>query len=229
MNVRFFPLALLLSVLLFSSHAIKSIFSSNKLSKQIEQQISLQAGSFDAAHYMNDLLEKRYSGRLYDASRVVSQDDVRAIVYAGGLAPSSYNEQPWRFIVCDKNVNPQAYAKVLSSLVEFNQGWAQHAPVLIVVISRLTSNYYEKGNHWAHYDTGAAAVCMMLKATSLNLMTHQMGGFDAAKITDLFQISEDFMPMAVMAVGYAAPADKKAPQKERKPIEEICFFGDWHN
>src|ERR1700679_3667319 len=140
MNVRFFPLALLLSTLLFASHTTQSIFA--------------VASSFDVAQCMSDLLEKRYSGRLYDENKPVSKDDLRAIVYAGSLAPSSYNEQPWRFIVCDKNVNPQAYAKVLSSLVEFNQGWAQHAPVLIVVVAHLKSNYYEKGNHWAHYDTG---------------------------------------------------------------------------
>ena len=227
MSVRFFSLGALLSVVLFSAYTTKSIFSSHWLPEKTGQQVSSKSTSFDAAHYMNEMLEKRYSGRLYDASKLVSKADLQEIIYAATLAPSSYNEQPWRFIVCDKQATPEAYKKTLSSLVEFNQGWAQHAPVLIVIVSDLKSGYNKDGNHLAQYDTGAAAVCMMLKATSLGIMTHQMGGFDAAKISELFDMSADFMPMAVMAVGYALPADKKAPKKERKPVEEICFFGDW--
>lgn len=226
MNVRFFSLALLLSTFLFSIHSMRSASLFKSSSENANKKTSAK---IDEAHYLTNVLQKRYSGRLYDNKKMVSMDDLKAIMQAGTLAPSSYNEQPWRFIVCDKQTNPEAYAKALSTLVEFNQGWAQHAPVLIVVIADSRSNHGENGNAHAQYDTGAAAVCMMLKATSLGLMTHQMGGFDAKKISELFDINNNFVPMAVMAVGYALPADKKAPEKERKQLCEVCFFGEWHN
>lgn len=225
MNSHFFPIILLLSTLLFSSCALRST-SSSKVSTE---KTSIKIDDNQEANYLSDILQKRYSGRLYDSKKMVSMDDVKAIVQAGILAPSSYNEQPWRFIVCDKQTNPEAYAKALSTLVEFNQGWAQHAPVLIIIIADSKSPHYENVNPHAQYDTGAAAGFMMLKATSLDLMTHQMGGFDAKKVSELFGIDNSFVTMAVMAVGYALPADKKAPKKERKPLDEVCFLGEWHN
>jgi nitroreductase len=171
------------------------------------------------------LLLKRHSGYAYDPAKIVTQDQIKAIIKAGQLTPSSYNDQPWDFIVCDRNTNPDAYEKVFSALVEFNQQWAKNAPVLIVSVAS-TNSHEGTHNRWAQYDTGAAAYGMMLQATSLGLMAHQMGGFDPEKIINNFGIPKDFVPMAVMAIGFEV-ANEVAKPKERKPLEENFFMGTW--
>lgn len=177
------------------------------------------------SNYSQELLSKRYSGYSFDASRKVSHEQLLSILEAGRLAPSSYNDQPWYFIVCDKNTNPEAYQKAFSTLVEFNQGWAKTAPVLLIVIAN-DKSHQGQFNRWAQYDTGAAAFSIMLQATSLGLMAHQMGGFDEQKVRQLFSLPEHAIPMSVMAIGYAAPGDKKK-EKERKPLRENFFDGAW--
>lgn len=171
------------------------------------------------------MLINRHSGYAYDPMRIVTQDQIKTIIQAGQLAPSSYNDQPWYFIVCDRTTNPQAYDKVFNTLIEFNQNWVKNVPLLIVSIAALNSRD-NAFNRWAHYDTGAAALNMMLQATSLGLMAHQMGGFDEEKLRKVFGISPDFVPMAVMAIGYEL-AETKLVKKERKPLEKNFFMGTW--
>lgn len=176
---------------------------------------------------LSRIMWKRHSGRSYDASRPVAEDQLRKIVKSARLSPSSFNDQPWAFIICDKTTNPDAYDKAFSTLVEFNQGWAKDASVLIVSVASVNSAKDNSFNRWAEYDTGAATYGMMLQATSLGLMAHQMGGFDAAKMTEVFNIPEGFTPMSVMAVGYAAETNEKPAKKERKPLGENFFNGSW--
>ncbi len=175
-----------------------------------------------------DLLQKRHSGYEYDSARSVTSDQIQAIIRAGQLAPSSYNDQPWCFIVCDRTTNPAAYNKALATLVASNQEWAKDAPLLIVSVASTNSR---KGafNRWAQYDAGAAAFSMMLQATSLGLMAHQMGGFDEDKLRKAFGISKDYVPMAVMAVGYEAADAPAMSEKARKPISENFFMGSWNS
>lgn len=171
------------------------------------------------------LLTRRYSGYVYDSSRPVTREMLKSILEAGRLAPSSYNEQPWVFIVCDRTKDPEAYQKALGALVEFNQGWAKNAPVLILSIASSKSAHNNKLNRWAQYDTGAAAFSMMLEATSLGLMAHQMGGFDEEKLRKAFSIPDDFVPMAVMAIGYQGNEEIKL--KKRKALKENFYEGAW--
>lgn len=174
---------------------------------------------------LTPLLTKRYSGYVYDSSRPVPREDLKSILEAGRMAPSSYNEQPWIFIVCDRSKDPEAYQKALSALVEFNQGWAKNAPVLILSIASSKSAHNNKLNRWAQYDTGAAAFSMMLEATSLGLMAHQMGGFDEEKLRQAFSIPIDYVPMAVMAIGYQGK--EEIPPKKRKALKENFYEGAW--
>lgn len=175
---------------------------------------------------IEEIVQKRHSGYSYDSSKSVSKEQLALIVKAGQLAPSSYNEQPWRFIICDKKTDPAAYEKVFSTLVPFNQKWVENVPVLIVSVAASKSAHNQEFNRFAQYDTGAAAFSMMLQATSLGLMAHQMGGFDQTKLQALFAIPEDFIPMAVMAIGYETPG-AEVSEKKRNPIEQSFFSGSW--
>lgn len=175
---------------------------------------------------MHMVMANRHSGYQFDAMRTVSKEMLEMIMQAGRMAPSSYNDQPWLFLVCDRATHPESYEKVMSSLVEFNQGWAKNAPVLMVAVAH-TNSHNNEHNRWAQYDTGAASMCMMLQATSLGLMAHQMGGFDEKKIAKLFNLPEDCIPMAVMAIGYEMASGIERAKKERKPMTDIFLTGSF--
>jgi len=201
-----------------SSLAIFFLAVSNAAHSQTNETPS--NSSFD------ELMQKRVSGRVYDPNKPVSKDQMKALAEAARMAPSSYNEQPWFFILTHKNDTSEAYQKAFNSLVEFNQGWAKNAPVLVVIAAGEKSAKNNKPNRWAQYDAGAAAYSMMLKATSMGLMSHQMGGFDADKIKQAFNLPDDITPMAVMAIGYSAENGDPAA-KDRKPLKENFFIGSW--
>lgn len=174
------------------------------------------------------IFKQRHSGRSYEPSRPVSKEQMRLLAEAAQTAPSSYNDQPWVFIFCDRTTNPQAFAKAMKGLVEFNQGWAKNAPLLVIVASDTKSRQTKKDNPWGPYDTGAAATCMALQAASMGLMAHQMGGFEPEVIAKEFDIPSHYVPMAVMAVGYESLAEEaKTPPKERQPLDENFFLGSW--
>lgn len=174
------------------------------------------------------LFTQRHSGRDYDATRSISSDQIRLLAEAARSAPSSYNEQPWSFIICNRATDPKAYFKALECLVEFNQNWAKNAPVLIIICANRQSTKTKQTNSWGIYDTGAAAICMALEAAAMGLMAHQMGGFDEVKIQREFNIPPEYRPMAVMAIGYeSAQAAISVPPKDRRPLQENFFVGTW--
>lgn len=174
----------------------------------------------------NPMLTQRYSGRAYEPGKLVSKEDLGALLKAASLAPSCYNEQPWRFLVCDKQRDPEAYAKAFSSLVEANQKWVEPVPLLIVAVASLTWKRNGKPNRWAQYDTGAAAFALMVEGTTRGMMVHQMGGFNKEQLHEQFAIPEDCEAMAVIAVGYATAEDEQPP-RERDPMAEHFFEGKW--
>lgn len=169
-------------------------------------------------------LEERYSGSLFDPEKSVTEEDLHTLAAAAQLSPSSYNEQPWVFIICDRNENPEAYDQALQTLVPFNQNWAKNAQVLVIVLyaKRFVKN--DKENLWASYDTGAAVQSLSLQATYLGMITHQIGGFDVQKVKESFAIDETLEPISVIALGYPAQNEVKPP-RVRKPLEKNFFKG----
>lgn len=174
----------------------------------------------------SELALLRYSSYSYDDTRAVPKEILHQICLSGRMAPSSYNEQPWNYIICDRHSDKEAYEKALSTLVPFNQDWASHAPVLIISVASTISSHKGLINAWAESDTGAATYGLMLQATALGLNAHQMAGFDKEKVKELFFIPEGFFPISVMALGYTSVDDKQTERK-RKSLQENFFYGKW--
>ena len=170
----------------------------------------------------------RRSPRSFSAEAVSSADLTR-IFESARWAASSYNEQPWRFLVGRKG--DATYQKIFDTLVEFNQGWAKSAPVLILSYSSKKFAHNGTPNQYALHDTGAATAYLTLQAWELGLCTHSMGGFDAAKARAAFAIPEDFDIGAVTALGHPGDGSElpehlkqmEAGQRLRKPLEEIVL------
>lgn len=169
---------------------------------------------------IHDLIARRWSGRAFDPDKPVSIEQIQSMLEAARWAPSCYGDQPWRFIVCDKTGNTDAWEKAFQCLSEGNQIWAQHAPVLILVCAHKQFSHNGSDNRWAEYDTGAATMSLVLQATAQGLMVHQMGGYDVNKTNSDFLISGEFQTMAMVAVGYQLEeSDLTAEQKERELSE----------
>ena len=185
---------------------------------------------------VHDIIANRWSPRAYDASKPVSQAQIISMLEAARWAPSCFGDEPWRFIVWDKNKDAAAWGKAFDCIVQGNQGWAKDAPVFVLICAGTLFEQNQKPNRWGAYDTGAAAVSLSLQATSMGLVTHQMGGFDGEKTRAAFNIPEQFEMMSMMAVGYigdvdALPEEAKertlAPRK-RKPLGELFYEGVWN-
>ena len=184
---------------------------------------------------LHPLLQNRWSPRAFNADKPVREEDLVAIMEAARWAPSCFNDQPWRFIVCHKSTQPAAWDKALSAIVPKNQLWAQQAPVLILAAAMANFGHNGQPNRWAAYDTGAACMSLTVQAAALGLCVHQMGGFDALKATALFNLPTDCQPIAMLALGYQAPTTSLAgefqaaeqAERVRADLSSRFFKGDW--
>src|SRR5690606_15385785 len=113
---------------------------------------------------IHELLAKRWSPCAFSAQGV-PEDDLRSLFEAARWAPSSYNEQPWRYIVATK-ADLEQYDRLLSCLVPGNQEWAKTAPVLALGCASLRFDRNGKPNAAALHDLGLASACLTLEATS---------------------------------------------------------------
>jgi len=184
---------------------------------------------------IQETIAKRWSGRAYDATKPVSHEQIIALLEAARWAPSCFGDEPWRFIVWNKQADEKAWQQAFDCVVPNNQTWVKHAPVLILVCADTLFGHNQSPNRWAQYDTGAAAENLCLQATHLGLMAHQMGGFNADKAREKFNIPAQFTPMAMISVGYQGdandlPDDLKArelAERKRKTLGELFFDGIW--
>lgn len=184
---------------------------------------------------IQETIAKRWSPRAFDASKSVSHAQIIALLEAARWAPSSYNDQPWRFIVCDKTSNPKAWQAAFDCLMPSNQTWVKHAPLLLLGCANTILDVNQQANRFAQYDTGAAAMNLCLQATHIGLMAHQMGGFNADAAREVFAIPAQFTPMAMICVGYAGDANilpddlktRELAERKRKALDEMFFTGAW--
>jgi nitroreductase len=184
---------------------------------------------------IHELIASRWSPRAFAADQPVSDADLIALLEAARWAPSCFNDQPWRFIVCNKNTHTSAWQKALSVIAEKNQLWAKNAPILLLSVAMSNFAHNDKPNRWAMYDTGAATLSLCLQANALGLISHQMGGFDADQARVVFNLPDNATPMAMIAVGYQAEADQlatdfqsaEAAERSRNALSKHFFAGTW--
>ena len=182
---------------------------------------------------IEEIIRRRWSPRAF-SDRPVEREKLASLFEAARWAPSSFNEQPWSFIVTTKE-KPDEYAQMLSCLVEKNQQWAQLAPVLMVSVAKLNFEKNGKPNRHAFHDVGLAMGTMLVQATALGLFVHQMAGFSVDKVKEAFGVPEGFEPVAAVAIGYAADPDvlpeafreQEVGPRRRKPVSEFVFEGAW--
>lgn len=182
---------------------------------------------------IHELLAKRWSPRAYD-ERPVEPEKLASLFEAARWAPSSNNEQPWRFIVAEKREESQ-WNRLFACLVEGNRRWSQRAPVLLLSLASLNFEDEGKPNRHALYDTGMAVENLALQAAALGLAAHQMAGFDAEKARIDLKIPAGYEPVAMIAIGYPGDPNvladhlkqREVAPRTRRPITQFVFSGEW--
>jgi nitroreductase len=184
-------------------------------------------------HPIHELLEIRWSPYAF-SDRAVSDDDLRSLFEAARWAASSYNAQPWSYIVATK-ASPDEFERLLSCLVEGNQAWAAAAPVLALGCTSLKFALNNQPNAAAEHDLGLASASLTLEATARGLSVHQMIGILPDRARELYGIPDDVRPLTGLAIGYlgdpnALPAkyrERDLAPRTRKPLSEFVFGDRW--
>ncbi|MFF2090219.1 nitroreductase family protein [Paenibacillus sp. NPDC058174] len=196
----------------------------------IVEQVSEAVQSHrNAEHGVSSLFLNRWSPRAYD-SRKVADEDLNAILEAAHWAPSSFNDQPWRFVVAKTEEQLAVFHNFLG---EFNQIWATKAPVLVLVAS---DSKRENGDpNGAHaFDAGTAWGHLALEATLKGLVTHAIGGFNRQQAKAALNLPEQYELHAVIAIGYQGdksslpvPIQEREVPSGRKSLSEVVFEGSY--
>lgn len=184
-------------------------------------------------HPINENIAKRWSPYAF-ADRPVTDDDLRSLFEAARWAASSYNEQPWSYLVATK-ADSQAFQKLLTCLVEPNQAWAGDAAALAIGCTSLNFTRNGKPNAAAVHDLGLASATLTFEATARGLAVHQMIGILPDKVRELCGVPEGVQPVTALAIGYAADPnnlqekfrDRDLASRSRKKLKEFVFGSAW--
>ena len=197
--------------------AVIALLSLASCSKSNENATS-SSPSFD------EVLTSRRSVRSYDASKKITEAEVRELLAAVQDAPSWANTQPTKYYVAISKEKLEA----VQDLVGGNKEKIANAPVLIVsTYERGKSGFFqgeqtnEVGDGWGAYDNGLSNCYLILKARAMGFDTLIMGMRDADKLRELFSIPENEAVMAVISLGYRAE-DPKRPT--HRSLDEIVKF-----
>lgn len=184
-------------------------------------------------HLIHELIASRWSPYAF-ASRPVPKKDALSLFEAARWAASSYNEQPWHYLVATQD-EPEEFAKLLSCLVEGNQAWAKAAPLLAISVASLQFRLNGKPNKAAIHDLGLAAANLTFEATARGLAVHQMIGIVPERVRGLYGIPEGYEAVTGIAIGYLGDPNR-LPEKlkerdlsprTRRPLKEFIFSGQW--
>jgi nitroreductase len=185
---------------------------------------------------VHDLIKHRWSPRAFD-SKPLGPHDLKCLFEAARWASSSYNAQPWYFIIATKD-DPENFQKVLSTFVEFNQGWAKNAAAVALSVAGHKMPHDGSQNRHAFHDGGQAATTLALEAASHGIQVHQMAGIIPDKAREVFGIPADFEAVAGFAIGYPGDPqslpegrlrDQETGARSRKPLSDFVFTGKWGN
>ena len=178
---------------------------------------------------VSDLIINRWSPRAMSGDEI-SDDELYSLFEAARWAPSSFNNQPWRFVYAKRN--SKHWDQFFDFLFEGNQSWANKASALVVAISKTTFDHNGKFMKSHSFDTGAAWENLALQGSLQGLVIHGLQGFDYDKAKEELSISDEYNVEMMIAIGKPGnPQDLPDQLREReepsgrKDLSEIVSEG----
>jgi nitroreductase len=178
-----------------------------------------------------NLVHTRRSIRKFE-QRSVEQEKIKLCIEAARVAPSAEHVQPWRFIVIDEPDKKEILTSRAFSGIYSPTKWANHAPVIIVILAKLDilANRIGKqiqGTNYYLIDIGIAGEHFVLQAHELGLGSCWIGWFSAKGVRKALTIPRNYKIVSLLALGYPASYPRK--EKICKSFEQICFFNTTEN
>ena len=178
---------------------------------------------------VDEIFLKRWSPRAMSGEDI-SHDELMSLFEAARWAPSSFNNQPWRFLYARRNTNN--WELFFNLLVEGNKTWVKNAAALIVIVSKKTFDHNGNPSKTHSFDTGAAWQNLALQGSLKGLIVHGMQGFDYDKAREVLNIPDGYEVEAMVAVGKPGRKEdlpERLQQREvpsdRKNLSDIAFEG----
>jgi nitroreductase len=201
----------------------------NALKDKLNREVAEEVKPYRQMDYpVDSTFLSRWSPRAF-SPEPIDDDTLMSVFEAARWAASSYNEQPWRFILARSDEDRK---KFLDFLSPDNQVWARNAPVLVLLIAKKTFSHNGSPNRVHQFDVGTSSGYMSLQATMNGLYAHGMAGFDADMARATLGIPSDFEIMAVFAIGKRGdesllPEDVRAREvpSSRRPVSESVMEG----
>lgn len=184
-------------------------------------------------HPVHKFISARWSPYAF-SRRLIPREDLLSIFEAARWAASSFNEQPWRYLVASRD-REEDFEKVLSCLLEGNQAWARKVPTLALGCIRTSFTHNGRFNRVAQHDLGLASASLTFEATSRGIFVHQMAGIRPDKAREVFSIPDGFEAVTALALGYRADPGAGAPElrardegsRTRRTQSEFVFGAEW--
>jgi len=182
-------------------------------------------------HAIEPIFWKRWSPRAM-SGQPLAMEELNRLFEAARWAPSTYNEQEWRF--CYARRDTPHWKTFFDLLLPANQTWCVHAAALVVVVSHKVFSRNDKPNPVHTFDTGAAFQNLALQGSTMGLVVHGMAGFDAGRAKAALKVPDDFQVEAMIALGKPGDPDKlpdelreRETPSDRKPVSDIAREGSF--
>ena len=170
-----------------------------------------------------ELAKQRFSCRMY-SDKKVEKEKIDRILEAARLAPTARNYQPQRILV----LTEKEELKKLSDCTPY--GW--NAPVIMIVFYDKEKSYKRDSydnKEFGDIDASIITTHMMFEAEELGLGTTWIGAFDPKKVMEIYNVPQNFVPVAILPIGY--PSDDAHPSNwhtERNEKSEFVHWNKWN-
>lgn len=163
----------------------------------------------------------------------ITEDLIRDLARSVQLAPSCFNNQPWRFVFVS---DPAALREMQEALSRGNE-WAHAASMIIAVFSKKEDDCLIKDREYHQFDCGLATGFLVLRATELGLVAHPIAGYSPSKTKGILDIPEEYQVITLIIVGKHSETispvlseqqiewEKNRP--ERLPFEKFVYVDRW--
>jgi nitroreductase len=179
----------------------------------------------------SEIFPKRWSPRAMSGEKL-TDSQLMTLFEAAKWAPSSFNNQPWRFVYAKKGT--KYFDIFLDFLMDANKVWCKNSSVLVVLTSKTTFDYNNKPDPTHSISTGAAWQNLALQGSMIDLVIHGMAGFDYQKAKSTLKIPDSYKVEMMIAIGKKGPIStlpeelrKIEKPSQRKELSEIAFEGEF--
>ncbi|MFQ6123608.1 MAG: nitroreductase family protein [Candidatus Heimdallarchaeota archaeon] len=178
---------------------------------------------------VKDAIDARRAYRSLEHIKI-TEKHIKELAYSAQLAPSCFNNQPWRFVFV---YSPEMLQALQSALSKTN-AWVQAASLIVAVFSRPEDDCRIRSREYYLFDTGMATAFLLLRATDLGLVAHPIAGYDEPKAKQILDIPEEMRLITLVVVGKRsetispiltetqAVSERKRPK--RLPLEKFVHL-----